>query len=102
MPANEFGHDRGQSVNLVECIAIFDRNILPLDVARGFKTSFESCHELSRIFGGRYSDQTNYRHRLLCMRRQRASSRPAQPGDERAPIRDIDGHRDFPPVTMPS
>jgi hypothetical protein len=85
-PTDEFRHQRWQSIDLIKSIAIFDRNVLTLDIAGFRKTPAKRCHEVRRILRCRNPDEPDHRHRrLLRAHRERPDSRAAEKGDELAP-----------------
>src|SRR5262249_57196775 len=100
-PLNEFRHERGQSINLIERIAIFDRDVPALDKTGFAKTLPERRYERRRIFRRRGPHEPNHRHRrLLRARRERPRRRAAEKRDEVAPT-DVDCHVTLPWKVMP-
>jgi hypothetical protein len=62
---NQIGRHRRQAVVLIIRPAVFDHNILAIDVAGLGQTFMKSC-QLSRvILGGSSVDEPDHRHRLL-------------------------------------
>src|SRR6516225_6876594 len=64
-PLNEFRHERWQSINLIERIAIFDRDVPALDKTGLAKTLPERRYERRRIFRRRGPHEPDHRHRWL-------------------------------------
>src|SRR5262249_26022333 len=79
------GPQRWQSVALVICPAVFDRDVLALDIASLFQTPTERGQEMWVRAGDSGIEESDYRHRrLLRARRERPRGHAAEQRDERA------------------
>jgi len=75
-PVNQFRHQRGQSINLIKSLAIFDRDVSALDKTGFTKTAPERRHEMGRIFGRRGPHEPDHRHRRLLRAHRERPSHP--------------------------
>jgi hypothetical protein len=74
---NQFGRKRRQSAVLPFRPAIFDLNVLALDVS-GFFKSLAECAQATRVHGRRcIAEEPDHRHRRLLRARR---ERPRRPG----------------------
>ena len=88
LSASQIGGERGQSIILTVCPAVFDGDIFTLDVAGFFETALECGHEWAPLGRGWAAKEPDHRHRLLRTRRERPrGSRAAEQPDEVAPPR---------------
>src|SRR5262245_48383478 len=84
--ADQIGRQCWQSIVLVICPAVFDRDVLALDIAGLFQASTERGQEMWVRTGRLGAEPSDHRHRrLLRPRRERpCGSCPAEQRDERA------------------
>ena len=72
LAANQFGHKRRQSIDLILGPAVFDCDVLALDIARVFQALAEPTQLLHVPFGRLDVEEADHRHRrLLRPRRER-------------------------------
>src|SRR5215475_9281619 len=77
LSTNQFSHQRWNSIGLILAPAIFDRDVLALEIT-GILQAFTECAHTVRLRIGRtWVDETDHRHRLLCTRRERPRRRAA-------------------------
>jgi hypothetical protein len=84
-PADQLGSGRRQSIDVIVGPAIFDHEVLSLDIA-GFAEASAECRQKRRVTAGRgRTENSDHRHRrLLRAHRERPSGRTAEKGDELA------------------
>src|SRR5262249_22480769 len=71
-PANQIGRQRRQPVNLIVGPAVFDRDVLALDISGVFKSLAESAQPVRKPIRRLAIEEPNHRHRrLLRPHRQR-------------------------------
>ena len=88
LTAYQIGCEVGQSIGLVLRPAIFDRQILALDVTTFADASLERGHKVCTVGRRRAAEEPDHRHRrLLCARRERPRGcRAANQQDEVASL----------------
>src|SRR5262249_49753238 len=87
---HQIGSERWQKVELSARPAVFDRDIPALHIAAFAETFMECAHKMGKRVGRLAADKADHRHRrLLRRRRERASRRAAEYGDELAPSHSI-------------
>ena len=99
LPANQFGRQRRQPIELILGPAVFDRHVLALDIA-GLLQALAKCAQTVRVIasGDRGVEEPDHRHRrLLRARRERPRRRrpPSSVMNSRA------SHCPMPPVLRP-
>jgi hypothetical protein len=87
LAANQIGGQRWQSIVSILGPAVFDRDILALQIAGLFQPLPDGLYAESVSLRRSGKEQADHRHRrLLRARRERPRRRAAEEGDERAPF----------------
>src|SRR6516165_7881038 len=87
LTANEIGRQRRQSPLSILCPAVFNRNVLSLNITCFSQATSQRHHEFSRSIRRRASEEPDYWHRrLLRARCERPRCRAAEKRDELAPL----------------
>src|SRR4029450_7146298 len=82
---NQFGRQRRQTIELSLCPAVFDRDILALDIACLLQALAKSAHTVRDRVRRLAVEESDYRHRrLLRPRRKRPRRRAPEKRDELA------------------
>jgi len=85
---NQISRERGQSIDLTFRPAVFDRNVLALNVT-GFVEAATKCND-AVVIGRCGAEKAYHRHRLLMrLHRERPRRRAAEQRDERASLHSI-------------
>ena len=83
--ADETGCKRRQPIILIFRPAVFNRNILALDIAAFLEALEERNGEELGVISGLFAEEPDHRHRQLLRRHRRPHRRAPQPRDELPP-----------------
>src|SRR5262245_38734451 len=90
LPANQVGRQRRQSIDLIFAPAVYDRDVLALDIAAILEATVKSAKTVRVRVRRLAVEKPDHRHRrLLRARRDRPRRRAAEQRDERATLHSI-------------